>query len=246
MLTLIGILIVIVGFAFRFNPLLVVVVSGIVTGVAGQLPMEKILTIFGEAFIKNRYLSLFILTLPVIGLLERSGLKEQSQALIGKIKAATTGRILILYLFIREVAAAIGLTALGGHAQMVRPLVAPMAEAAAQNKHGVLPEKTRNKIRAYAASADNVGVFFGEDVFIAFGAILLMKGFYEQYGIFLEPLEMAMWGIPTAITAFIIHATRLFFFDRQIAREVAAAAGECSEEREEVCEESLTAEASLD
>ncbi|WP_378955243.1 DUF969 domain-containing protein [Pelosinus sp. sgz500959] len=220
MLTLLGIAVVIVGFVLRFNPLLVVVVAGIVTGLAGNMPMEKILTIFGEAFIKNRYLSLFILTLPVIGLLERNGLKEQAQELIGKIKVATTGRLLILYLFIREFAAAIGLTALGGHAQMVRPLIAPMAEAAAENRHGTLPESTRNKIKAFAASADNVGVFFGEDIFIAFGAVLLMKGFFEQNGIILEPLQIAVWGIPTAIAAFIIHGVRLYLLDRMIAREV--------------------------
>lgn len=231
MITLIGIIIVIVGFAMRFNPLLVVVIAGVATGFAGQVPLEKILTIFGEAFVKNRYLYLFILTLPVIGLLERSGLKEQAQALIGKIKAATTGRILILYLFIREVAAAIGLTALGGHAQMVRPLIAPMAEAAAENKHGTLPEETRNKIKAFSASSDNVGVFFGEDVFIAFGAVLLMKGFYEQYGIFIEPLAIAMWGIPTAIAAFIIHATRLFLLDGKIKGEVELASRDLNQEK---------------
>jgi len=220
MLTLLGIAVVIVGFVLRFNPLLVVVVAGVVTGIAGNMPMEKILTTFGEAFVKNRYLSLFILTLPVIGLLERNGLKEQAQKLIGTIKVATTGRLLILYLFIREFAAAIGLTALGGHAQMVRPLIAPMAEAAAENKYGKLPDNTRNKIKAFAASADNVGVFFGEDIFIAFGAVLLMKGFFEQNGIILEPLQIAVWGIPTAIAAFIIHGVRLYLLDRMIAREV--------------------------
>jgi len=222
MLTLLGIVVVIAGFALRFNPLLVVVVAGIVTGLAGNLPVEKILTIFGEAFVKNRYLSLFILTLPVIGLLERNGLKEQAQALIRKVSAATTGRILILYLFIREAAAALGLTALGGHAQMVRPLISPMAEAAAENKHGTLPESTRNKIKAFSASADNVGVFFGEDIFIAFGAILLMKSFFEQNGIILEPLHIAMWGIPTAIAAFIIHGIRLYLLDKTIEQEVRA------------------------
>lgn len=219
-MTLLGIAVVIIGFALRFNPLLVVVVAGVVTGLAGNLSIEKILTIFGEAFVKNRYLPLFLLTLPVIGLLERNGLKEQSLALISKIKAATTGRLLILYLFIRELAAAIGLTALGGHAQMVRPLIAPMAEAAAENKYGPLPDGTRNKIRAFSASADNVGLFFGEDIFIAFGAILLMKGFFEQSGIILEPLQIAVWGIPTAIAAFIIHSVRLFLLDRKIQREV--------------------------
>ncbi|HJV44481.1 MAG TPA: DUF969 domain-containing protein [Bacillota bacterium] len=220
MLTLIGVAIVIVGFAMRFNPMLVVTIAGIVTGLVGHLPMDKILSTFGEAFVKNRYLSLFILTLPVIGILERNGLKEQSQNLIGKVKAATTGRLLILYLFIREVSAALGLTSLGGHAQMVRPLIAPMAEGAAENKFGSIPEKTRNKIRAFAASSDNVGVFFGEDIFIAFGAVLLMKGFFEQNGIQLEPLDIAVWGIPTALAAFIIHGARLILLDRMIKREV--------------------------
>jgi len=220
MLTLLGIAVVIIGFVLKFNPLLVVVVAGLVTGITGNMPLDKILTTFGESFVKNRYLSLFILTLPVIGLLERNGLKEQAQTLIGKIEVATTGRILVLYLFIREAAAAIGLTALGGHAQMVRPLIAPMAEAAAENKFGQLPDDTRNKIKAFAASTDNVGVFFGEDIFIAFGAVLLMKGFFEQNGIFLEPLHIAVWGIPTAIAAFIIHGVRLILLDRMIAREV--------------------------
>ncbi|WP_018131852.1 DUF969 domain-containing protein [Effusibacillus pohliae] len=219
MLTLIGIAIVIVGFAMRFNPLLVVTVAGIATGLAGHLPFDKILTAFGEAFVKNRYLSLFILTLPVIGLLERYGLKEQAQALISKVKAATTGRLLILYLFVRELAATVGLTSLGGHAQMVRPLVAPMAEAAAENRYGTLPEKVRNRIKAYSASADNVGLFFGEDIFIAFGAILLMKGFFEQNGIQVEPLHIAVWGIPTAIAAFLIHGARLLLLERKIKAE---------------------------
>ncbi|MGL5513750.1 MAG: DUF969 domain-containing protein [Sporomusa sp.] len=220
MLSLLGIVVVIVGFALRFNPMLVVVIAGIATGIAGNVPFEKILSTFGEAFLKNRYLALFILTLPVIGLLERNGLREQAQNLVSKIEAATTGRILILYLFIREVAAALGLTSLGGHAQMVRPLIAPMAEGAAENKFGRLPDYLRFKIRAFSASADNVGLFFGEDIFIAFGAILLMKGFYEQNGIFLEPLEIALWGIPTAIAAFIIHAIRLYLLDRAIEREM--------------------------
>ena len=221
LIPLIGVVIVIVGFALRFNPLLVVVVAGIVTGFAGHVPFEKILSTFGEAFLRNRYLPLFILTLPVIGLLERNGLKEQAQILVGKIAAATTGRILILYLFIREVAAALGLTSLGGHPQMVRPLIAPMAESAAEIKWGSLSDELRYKIRAFSAATDNVGLFFGEDIFIAFGAVLLMKGFYEQNGIILEPLHIALWGIPTAICAFLIHGFRMYRLDGQLKKEIA-------------------------
>jgi len=219
MLTLLGIVVVIIGFVLRFNPLMVVVIAGIVTGLAGALPIDKILIIFGEAFVKNRYLSLFILTLPVIGLLERNGLKEQAQKLIGSVKIATTGRVLILYLFIREAAAAMALTALGGHAQMVRPLIAPMAEGAAENKYGELSAKTHEEIKSFSASVDNVGVFFGEDIFVAFGGVLLMKGFFEQNGLIIEPLAIALWGIPTAILAFLIHSVRLILLDRKLDAE---------------------------
>ncbi|MDO2296251.1 DUF969 family protein, partial [Escherichia coli] len=70
----------------------------------------------------------------VIGLLERHGLKERAQAWIAKIHSATAGRLLIVYLFVREATAALGLTSLGGHPQMVRPLLAPMAEGGAEKR----------------------------------------------------------------------------------------------------------------
>src|SRR5919107_586923 len=97
MLPLIGILIVIVGFALRLNALLVVVAAG----------------------------------------------------------------VLLAYFMLRQVSSALGLTSLGGHPQMVRPLVAPMAEGAAETRFGELPIETRRHIRAHAAAADNVAVFFG-------------------------------------------------------------------------------------
>ncbi len=126
---LIGIAVIVVGFVLRFNPVLVVIISGIVTGVAAHMPIATILEKLGEGFLNTRNLP-FILLLPlaVIGLLERHGLKERAQAWIAKIHSATAGRLLIVYLFVREATAALGLTSLGGHPQMVRPLLAPMAE----------------------------------------------------------------------------------------------------------------------
>ena len=66
-----------------------------------------------------------------------------------------------------------------------------------------------------AAATDNVGLFFGEDIFIAIGSILLMKGFLEQQGIVLSPFELSVWAIPTALAAFAIHAFRLWRFGRR-------------------------------
>ncbi|MCC3704433.1 DUF969 domain-containing protein [Rouxiella badensis] len=218
MWVLIGIPIVVIGFALRFNPLLVVTVAGISTGIAGGMHTVDIISAFGKAFTDNRYMGLVWLTLPVIALLERSGLREQAKHLISKIHAATTGRVLMLYFFIRQMTAALGLTSLGGHAQMVRPLIAPMAEAAATTKYGDLPNDVRQKIRANAAAVDNIAVFFGEDIFIAVQSILLIKGFLDQNGVFVEPLHLSVWAIPTAIAALIIHFIRLWLLDRSLAK----------------------------
>lgn len=162
----------------------------------------EVISMFGKFFIENRYMSMpILLTLPVIGILERYGLKERAEALITKSKGATTGRVLMSYFTIREASAAVGLN-IGGHAQTVRPLVAPMAEGAAHGRYGELPEKLKEKIKANAAAAENTAWFFGEDIFIATGAILLMKGFFDSVGMHVDVWDMALWGIPTAISAF--------------------------------------------
>ena len=219
-----GIAVIVVGFLLRFNPVLVVIIAGIVTGLAAHMPIATILEKLGEGFLNTRNLP-FILLIPlaVIGLLERHGLKERAQTWIAKIRSATSGRLLIVYLFIREATAALGLTSLGGHPQMVRPLLAPMAEGAALNEYGELPQTIRDKIKAHAAACDNIAVFFGEDIFIAFGAVLLIDAFLKENGIEgIEPLHIGLWAIPTAIAALIIHMTRLLRLDASIRRDVMA------------------------
>jgi uncharacterized membrane protein len=220
-LPLIGIAIVILGFAFRVNPLLVVATAAIATGLAAGHTLVQVVGEFGKAFIASRSVALVWLALPVIGMLERAGLKERARDLIGGIKVATAGRLLLVYLALRQLASAVGLVSLGGHPQMVRPLLAPMAEAAAEKEIGPLSEATRNHIKAHAAAADNVGLFYGEDVFIAIGSILLIKSFLEQNGIIVQATALAFWAVPTAVAAFVIHGTRLLLLDRQLARAAA-------------------------
>ncbi|MEI4828522.1 DUF969 domain-containing protein [Bacillus sp. FJAT-53711] len=216
MIKLIGILLVAVGFLFRLNTLLVVMVAGIVTGMVSGMSFHEVVSLFGKFFVENRYMSMpILLTLPVIGILERYGLKERAEALITKSKGATTGRVLLSYFTIREASAAIGLN-IGGHAQTVRPLVAPMAEGAAHARYGKLPDKLKEKIKATAAAAENTAWFFGEDIFIATGAILLMKGFFDSVGMHVGVWDMALWGIPTAISAFIVSWIRFRQIDRHI------------------------------
>ena len=218
MWVLAGIAVIALGFMLRFNPMLVIVISALVTGLAAGLDLHAIISAFGKAFNDTRYVSVVWIVLPVIGMLEAFGLQERARALISGIKGATVGRLLTGYLLIRQLSAALGLTSVAGHPQTVRPLIAPMAEVAAEKQGGTLSEETRETVKAYAAATDNVGLFFGEDIFLAIGSILLMKGLLEQYGIILEPFALSVWAIPTAIAAFLIHGFRLWRLDRRIRR----------------------------
>jgi uncharacterized membrane protein len=219
---LLGVAVIIAGFALRAHPVLVVIAACFVTGVTAAMPVEQLLATLGAAFIKTRNLPLIVLLpLAAIGLLERHGLKEHAQASIARIKSATTGRLLIVYLAIRELTAAFGLTSIGGHPNMVRPLIAPMAEGAAEVRYPNVTMEMRYRIRAMSAATDNVGLFFGEDIFVAFGAIVLMQTILRGEGLEVDPLHMALWGIPTAICAFVIHSWRLYRLDQQLARSAA-------------------------
>ena len=215
---LIGIALVVIGFALKLNPMLVVTVSAIVTGlIAGMGPVEVVAT-FGKAFNDNRIIAIVWIVLPVIGLLERFGLQQRAAAVIRSLRNATTGRLLILYLAYRQLTAAIGLHSTAGHPQTVRPLVAPMALAAAEKQHGALSEHEAEQVKAYAAATDNVGLFFGEDIFFAIGSIVLIQQVLTTYGYVLAPLELALWAIPTAIAAFLIHSFRMILLDRRLGR----------------------------
>lgn len=217
-LALAGIAVLIAGFVLRLNPLLVVALSAAAAGLAAGMSPAALLEALGHAFNANRFVSLIWLILPVVGLLERRGLQAAARERVAALKGATVGRLLLAYLALRQITAALGLAALGGQAQMVRPLVAPMAEAAAEQQAGqaASPELAA-QARAHAAAVDNVGGFFGEDIFIAMSSILLIRGVLQTQGVEVEPLRISLWAIPTAIAAFGVHGLRLLRLDRRLA-----------------------------
>lgn len=213
---LLGILLVVIGFALRFNPLLVVAASAIVTGLLGGLDFLKVLATLGHGFNENRYVTIIWIILPVVGLLERYGLQERSRDLIVSTRGATAGRLLVIYMGLRQILSALGLTTVMGHPQTVRPLIAPMAIAAAEKQHGQLDDETRERVKAMSAATDNVGLFFGEDIFLAVASILLIQGSLASFGIRLTPFQLSVWAIPSAICAFLIHGARLMLLDRRL------------------------------
>ncbi len=224
MFVLIGVALVIIGFALRINALLVVTVAGIVTAAIAGIGPVDILNAFGTGFAGSRSVTTFAIVLPVIGLIERYGLQEQAKRLIAKLDRLTSGRILAAYMVIRQLTAAVGLNSIGGPAQTVRPLIYPMAEGAAMQKYGPLSLKMTEKIKGFSASADTVGVFFGEDIFVAIGSIMLITSFVDTtYHVALEPINIALWAIPTGIAALFIHGIRMLLLDRKLDRLAATA-----------------------
>ncbi len=216
MMILLGVAVIVVGFAIRLNPLLVVVLAALTSGwFAGYSPL-KVIAAFGKAFNDNRLVSTAYLVLPLVGVLERAGLKERAAKIIAGLPGVSVGRLLISYMAIRQVTAAAGLVSIAGQAQTIRPLIAPMAEAASEVRDGPQDLKRRYAIRAMAAATDNVAVFFSEDIFVAIGSVLLVVGFLTSSGIALDAIKISVWAIPTAFAAFAVHAARLLLFDRRL------------------------------
>ena len=69
-LPLLGVPVMVLGFALRLNALLVVLIAGALTGWANGLDFDALLQLFGQKFLAARQLAAFVLVLPVIGLLE--------------------------------------------------------------------------------------------------------------------------------------------------------------------------------
>jgi uncharacterized membrane protein len=214
---LLGVAVITVEFILRINPMLAIIAALLTSGFAAHLPFVKILELIGSGFLKTRNLTLLtLLPLAVVGLMERHGLREGAQTLITKFNQMTCAKLLISYLFLRQLTASIGLTSLAGQPQMIRPIVAPMVEAIALKQNPQLDNTSREKLKALAAATDNIGLFFGEDIFVAFGAVALIATFMHEHNIHVELLHIALWGIPTAIFALLIHSARIYSMQRKL------------------------------
>jgi uncharacterized membrane protein len=219
--SLIGVVIITLGLALRLNTLLVILTAGLVTGLVANIAIVEILSMLGASFSKNRYMSLFILVLPMIGVLERYGLRERAEALIGSMKSASAGRVMLSYILVRKITNGMGLN-LGGHPAMIRPLVAPMAEAAAHKNRPPLNDTEKFRVRALAAMSENFGNFFSQLTFIGAGGLLLIKGVFEDSGYELRLSDMYKWGLPTALASLVVFAIVVKLADFRLKKQISS------------------------
>lgn len=220
LLKLAGILVVIVGFALKFDTMATVVAAGLVTGlVAGMSPVE-ILETLGSAFVSNRTATLFVLTLSAIGLCERNGLKDKAVDLIRMLKSATTGRVLALWQVIRTVASACSLR-IGGHPQFIRPLINPMAQGAAVAQFGQIDQTDEDKIKGMAAATENYGNFFAQNCFMGSSGTLLIVSTLNEQGYMVDALQIAGQSAPIAVISVIVGVIYALVFDAAMKRRYA-------------------------
>lgn len=218
MIKLLGILVVAVGFGFRVNALVVVLAAGLVTGLSAGFPLGEVVGMMGKFFVDNRGLILpIVLMLPVVGLLEKHGLQEYIAGLMRRARTATAGGVFALYQVLRGGLSVFGIS-LGSHPGMVRPLLVPMAEGAAQAR-GELSAATRERLRAHGAAAENVGNFFSDDILVAVGALLLVKGFFDTAGVPVTLASIQLWSAPTALWAVLVGWWRYRALGRWLARQ---------------------------
>ncbi|MGF3066550.1 DUF969 domain-containing protein [Facklamia sp. P12945] len=215
---LIGIIIIVLGFYFKLDTLATVILAGLATALVSGISLAEFFTILGETYTKQRVVSLFFLSLPMIGLSEAYGLKQQAVKLIGKLKGLTTGWLYSLYMLIRIIAGFLSIR-LGGHPQFVRPLIYPMGEAATKLKVGDdLNEEETELIKGRAAANENFGNFFGQNTFIGSAGVLLIAGTLKELGYEGTTANVAVASMPIAIIALIVVVVYNLLLDVKIRR----------------------------
>ncbi|MFV0379791.1 MAG: DUF969 domain-containing protein [Anaerorhabdus sp.] len=215
---LVGIVIIVIGFALKFDVLAVVLTAGIVTGLVAGMDFMEVLSILGDSFVKNRLMSIFLIIFPVIAIIERYGLKERSEILISKIKNVSGGIVLAIYMVIRSIAAAFNIR-IGGHVQFVRPLVLPMAQAASVSRKGKdLNDAEEERIKGLSAAVENFGNFFAQNCFPASSGVVLIQGTLATLGYDVTLQSIAVSALPIMVITIIFTLIQVHLYDRKIAK----------------------------
>lgn len=232
LLKLVGVLIIVVGFVLRLRVAAVVVLAGIVTGLVAGMPLvgteaaPGIIDTLGRSFANQRIITLFVLSLPAIGLSERYGLQDRARHLIQRLRAATAGRLEFVFQMLRYALGALGIRLGSGHVALGRPLILPMALGA--QRLDVERDSDADAVecvKAATGAAENYGNFFGQNLFFGAAGVALVVTTLADLGHTVDPRRVALWCIPVAIAAAVIGAIQFWWLDRRLVSGAAMNAG---------------------
>jgi len=215
---LLGVAIVILGFALKLDSIAIILAAGLVTGLLGGMNIGAILDVFGKSFVANRSMCIFIVIMLVTGTLERNGLKETAAKLIGKVKNATAGMVIAAYGVLRLILAAFNIS-LGGVAGFVRPVVMPMADGAVRAKGHEPTEEHLEELKGMSAGMENVTWFFGQVLFIGGAGALLVQSTLKSLGYETDLGKLAAVEVPVAIFALVLAIVVYAIKDNRLTKK---------------------------
>ena len=206
LLKLLGIVIVIAGFALKLDSILVILVAAVVTALVGGLGPVTLLETLGSTFVANRSMAIFIIVMLVTGTLERNGLREAAAALIGKFKGATSGLVIGIYGVMRSIFAAFN-------------VIMPMAEGAIVAQGYEPNEEHVEELKGMASGMENITWFFGQVLFVGGSGGLLVQSTLAGLGIEVELAQLAAIEIPVCIIATVVAIVFYVIKDRKMIQK---------------------------
>ena len=242
LIKLLGVLIVIVGFALKLDSILIIFLALITTGIVGGLGVGGLLETIGTNFVANRSMAIFMMILLVTGTLERNGLREAAANLIKKVKSATAGKLMGVFIdtFIiltltalvilstgvlgngqtgSELAQSAFNVGFGGVAGFIRPVLLPMAEGAIENKEGTVNEEHLEEVKGLAAAMQNFTWFFFQVLFVGGAGGILVQTTLAGLGYEVSLIDLAAVEIPVALFSLVVSCVYVIVKDNRISKK---------------------------
>jgi uncharacterized membrane protein len=184
-----AVLVLLLGLMLRVRTTVVVLLAAAVAALGTGQSVGQLLNTLGKAFVDNRTLTLFLLTLPAVATAERYGLREWVTHWVRRrSRGRSPAHLLSGYQCFRVLCGILGLR-LNGHPTLVRPLLAPMACAQA-------PPASQEVVKAASAAAENYGNFYGQNLSPVGGGVLMVYGLLQGMG-----WQVSLWRL-VAFAAF--------------------------------------------
>ncbi len=218
LIKLLGILIVIIGFALKKDSILIILCAAVVTALVGGLGITGLLETLGTSFVSNRAMAIFILIMLVTGTLERNGLKEAAASLIGRVKGASPGKIIGAYGIMRGIFAAFNVS-FGGVAGFVRPIIMPMTTGAIEASGKKVNEKYLEEIKGMSSGMENIAWFFWQVLFVGGAGGLLVQSTLAPLGYNVELIDLVKVEIPVALVALLVAIVYYNFRDKKLIKK---------------------------
>ena len=216
LIKLLGVLIVIVGFALKLDSILIIFLALIATGIVGGLGVGGLLETIGTNFVANRSMAIFIMILLVTGTLERNGLREAN--LIRKVKSATAGKLVAVYGMLNALFGAFNVS-FGGVAGFIRPVLLPMIEGAISNKEGKANEDSVEEAKGLAVAMQNFTWFFFQVLFVGGAGGILVQTTLAGLGYEVELIDLAAAEIPVALVALVVSCAFVIVKDNKLMKK---------------------------